>query len=200
MNEIDYEQQLQRAKDGDFLAFEALVKNYERLIFSIAFRMLGNREDARDVSQESLIKVYKSLDKCADIPGFKSWVCRITTNTCIDEIRKRKNRQTISLDAGFSAASQSGASVESDEASILAKRASPDPTPESSLMLSELSNDITQAINKLGDTHKSLVVLRDVKGLSYEEVADILGMNMGTVKSGLARARLKLRELLKDVR
>jgi RNA polymerase sigma-70 factor (ECF subfamily) len=197
---INYEEQLILAKNGDIQAFEALITNYERLIFSIAFRMLGNREDARDISQEVLIKVYNSLDKCADIQGFKNWICRIATNACIDDLRKRRNRQTVSIDAGFSAAAQSGIADANDESAILDKRAANDPTPESALMQSELSKEIAAAINKLSETHKALVVLRDVKGLSYEEVAEAMEMNMGTVKSGLARARLKLRELLKDIK
>jgi len=188
LSAIDYEKQLRLAKQGDMLAFEVLVKQYERLVFSIAFKMFNNREDASDLAQEALIKVYKSMDKCEDIAGFKNWVCRITTNACIDELRRRKNRQTLSIDA-----------ADDDTYSILESRAADDPTPEAALLQKERTRDIAEAIGQLTETHKALIILRDIKGLSYEEVAEALEMNLGTVKSGISRARIRLRELVNNL-
>ena len=182
---VDYEEQLRLAKSGDATAFEVLIQHFERLIYSIAFRMMNNREDARDLAQEALIKVYKSMDKCEDVNGFKNWVCRITTNVCIDEIRKRKNKQAVSIDAHGD-----------DEASILDAKPSDELTPEEVLLEGERVAEIKAAISSLSETHKALIILREIKGLSYEEVAEALEMNIGTVKSGIARARLRLRELL----
>lgn len=182
---VDYEEQLLLAKQGNATAFEVLIRHFERLIYSIAYRMMNNREDARDLAQEALIKVYRSMDKCEDINGFKNWVCRITTNVCIDEIRKRKNKQAVSIDAHGE-----------NEASILDARASDEKTPEEVVLDGERAAKIKAAINSLSETHRALIILREIKGLSYEEVADALDMNLGTVKSGIARARLRLRELL----
>jgi len=187
---IDYEEQLRLAKQGDMNAFEVLIKQYERLVYSIAFKMMNNREDASDLAQEALIKIYKSMDKCADIAAFKNWACRITTNVCIDEIRRRKNRQTVSIDAG---------SGEDEAFTLLDSRAADDPTPEQALLQRERTKEISTAIKQLSETHRALIVLRDIKGLSYEEVAEAMDMNLGTVKSGISRARIRLRELLQGL-
>jgi len=123
------------------MAFEALIKQYERLVFSIAYKMLNNREDASDLAQEALIKVYKTLDRCDDIVGFKNWLCRITTNACIDELRRRKNKQTLSINSN-----------ENDMYSILESRATADPTPEDVLLQRERTRDLANAINNLSET------------------------------------------------
>ena len=148
--------------------------------------MFNNNEDARDLAQEALIKIYNNIDKCSNIANFKNWICRITTNACLDEIRRRKGYQTISIDNN-----------DSETSSILDTRAAPDPTPEAALLSQERTLEIADAINQLPETQRALIVLRDIKGLSYEEVATALDMNIGTVKSGIARARLRLREMLK---
>jgi len=183
---IDYEEQLSLAKQGNMQAFEILIQQYERLVYSVAFKMMNNREDARDLAQEALIRIYKSMDKCDNITAFKNWACRITTNVCIDELRRRKNRQTVPIDVGTG-----------DESfSILENYAAPNPTPEEAVLQRERTQELSGAINKLSETHKALIILRDIKGLSYEEVAEALGMNLGTVKSGISRARIRLREFL----
>jgi RNA polymerase sigma-70 factor (ECF subfamily) len=116
----------------------------------------------------------------------KSWACRITTNACIDELRKKKNRSTLSVDA------------EGEAGSYLDSLQSADPTPEAALMGSERMREIVQAIERLPETQKALIILRDVNGLSYEEVAESTGIPLGTVKSALSRARLKLRNILQE--
>lgn len=187
-NEMNDGELLALAAAGDVSAFERLIVGYEKLIFSQAYRMLGNACDARDAAQESLIKIYCNIHKCHDIKSFKYWIRAITNNTCIDELRKRKNRREDSLHRIYE--TQDGESSLQFEA--------PDATPEAELMTAEKQKLIQAAIDKLPPKYKSLVVLRDINGLSYEELSETTGLNMGTVKSRLSRARGRLRMLLAD--
>jgi len=186
MNELLFN----KAKKGDLEAFEALIRNYEKLIYNAAYRMMGNAHDAEDASQEVILKVYRSISACNNAGAFKSWLFRIINNTCIDEIRKRKGKSTLSLDADYSDLdSHSENPVLKDET-----------TPESELLQAELSGDIQRAIDSLPDDYKSIVVMRDINGLSYDDIADALEINIGTVKSRIARGRKKLRDELVAMR
>ena len=182
MNEILFK----KAQNGDIEAFEVLIKGYEKLIFNVAYRMLGNVEDAEDASQEVIIKVYRGLAACKAHTAFKSWLFRIINNTCIDEFRKRKGKAALSLDLDFN-------EPDTHSESLILRDES---TPESELLRSELNKNIQTAINKLPPDYKSVIVMRDVNGLSYEEIADVLVISMGTVKSRIARGRKKLRDEL----
>jgi len=173
-----------KAQKGDVEAFEGLIKAYEKLIYNAAYRMLPNPQDAEDVSQEVIIKVYKNISKCAGAGSFKSWLFRIINNTCIDEIRKRKGKVSLSLDIDYG---ENSGHVENP---VLRD----ENTPETEFLRKSMSENIQKAINKLPPDYKAVVVMRDISGLSYDEVAIALGINMGTVKSRIARARKKLRD------
>ena len=175
-----------KAQKGDFDAFEALIKTYEKLIYNAAYRMMGNQMDAEDASQEIILKVYKNLAACKNPEAFKSWLFRIINNTCVDEMRKRKGKATLSLDFEFTDPdSHSENPALKDET-----------TPESELMRKDLNRSIQNAINKLSPDYKVVIVMRDISGMSYEEIANSLAISIGTVKSRIARARGRLREEL----
>jgi len=180
-----------KAQNGDIEAFETLIKSYEKLIYNAAYRILGNAEDAEDASQEVILKAYKSLSACKAPEAFKSWLFRIINNTCIDELRKRKGKTTVSLDIGFG-------SEESDsrtENPVLRDET----TPESEFIRNDLNKNIQNAINSLPPDYKTIIVMRDISGLSYEDIASALLINVGTVKSRIARGRKKLREELINI-
>lgn len=177
---------LKNIKKGDIKAFETLILQYEKLYFNIAFRMLNDREDARDVTQDSLIKIYKNIDKCDSVELFKSWSCKIVTNTTIDYIRSKKRKYTSSLDAG----------LEGEEGDYYKQIESKEPTPEETLIKKELKEEILDAIKELPENYKTVLILRDLNGLSYDEISKITENSLGTVKSRISRARNMLKEKL----
>lgn len=183
------EELLKKAIKGDTKAFERLIINYEKLIYNVCYRIMTNPDDARDVSQEVLIKIYKNISKCNDIKTFKSWIYTIINNTCIDEIRKRKGKYTESLDA----------TVNNEDGEMDKQIPSNSLTPEQEIVKNETVNEVQIAISKLSENYRVLIVLRDIKGLSYEEIAQITNLPLGTTKSRLSRARKSLKDIiLKD--
>lgn len=177
---------LRQAADGDVTSFEKLIIGYEKYIFTLAYRMLGNAEDARDAAQESLIKIYNNIHKCQNAKSFKSWISTITNNTCIDELRRRKKKREDSLSR----------IIETEDGETVLQFESDEPGPEETLLSMEKQERIQTAINKLPPKYKLLIVMRDINGLSYEELAETAGLSMGTVKSRLSRARARLKKLL----
>ncbi len=177
---------LELAKAGDISAFEQLVEGYQRRIFNVAFRMLGSYEDANDLTQEVLIRIYKSLKSFKEQSSFLTWVYRITTNVCLDELRKRKKQRVISLDEDIKVEDgEMKRQIESEELS-----------PEEVAENNELSKLVKEAIEELSDEHRLVIVLRDMQGFSYEEIANYLKCPEGTVKSRINRARMALKNIL----
>ena len=172
---------VKRAQKGDSAALEELLFAYEKRVYNTAYRYMGNEADAYDMAQEALIKIYKRIKAFKGDSSFSSWIYRITVNTCLDGLRKHK-KNVVSLEASI----ESGASYR-DNSNI---------SPEESMLQVELAGDIQKAINTLSGDHKSVVILRDINGLSYEEVAACLSVSVGTVKSRISRARQRLKEIL----
>lgn len=184
---MDYPEKelVRRSRNGDIEAFEELIKSYEKRIFNIALKMVGNREDASDVAQEVCIKIFKSIDKFKENSSFSTWVYRITSNVCIDQARKRRNN-IISLAAA------------SDDGEYEIPIANEDKLPEEIVESRELSKMVKSYIHKLVPEQRIIIVMRDIYGYSYEEIANILGVSMGTVKSRLNRARGTLKDKIKN--
>jgi len=178
---------IKKAQQGDSNAFGELIAAYEKFVFNVACRMFGNAQDAEDIAQEALIKAYKNIDKFDFNSSFSTWLYRITTNTCIDEMRKRKGKETYSIDN------------EDEETGLSLQIKDTAPDASEKVMQQETVSEVRKAIDKLSEEHKMVIILRDIQDLSYEEVADTLGINVGTVKSRLARARKNLKDIiLKD--
>lgn len=172
---------VQRVVSGDTEAFSALVLAYEKQVFNIALRMVGNREDAEDISQDSFIKAYNSLSSFRGESSFSSWLFRIVSNTCLDHLRKQKNHQTLSL-------STENEDEETEEFDIADESFSPEELLEKKLT----KESIQRGLGKLSEEHRAVLVLREIQGMSYDEIADALQIESGTVKSRIARARKKL--------
>lgn len=178
---------IQKAQKGDTNAFGTLVASYEKFIFNVACKMFSNSEDASDIAQEALIKAYKNIDKFDFNSSFSTWLYRITVNACIDEMRRRKGRESISIDAEDE---ESGLAVQIEDTSLGA---------EERVIQNETVSEVRAAIDKLSEEHKAVIILRDLQDMTYEQIAQTLDLSIGTVKSRLARARKSLKDIiLKD--
>lgn len=168
-----------KARDQE--AFAALVERYKSRVFSLAYRMLGQREEAEDVAQEAFIHVYQALDTFRIGDKFSSWVYRITSNLCIDHLRRRRHKE-ISMDAPVDREGE-------------VKREFPDQgrSPEGQVIDKEFKAALEKAILTLSPAYRTVVVLRHVHNLAYEEIARVLNLPLGTVKTRLFRAREILR-------
>lgn len=188
MTDLKEKDLIRKAKQGDMHAFEELILKHEKIVYNVALRMMNHGEDAKDISQEVFLKAYRSLSNFDERSAFSTWLYRITHNTCIDEMRKRKGKQSYSLEE----------ELENEEGSMQRQIADEGDTPEESLLREEQKSEILQALDNLSAEHKAAIILRDVKGLSYEEIAEILELSLGTVKSRISRGRNQLKkEILK---
>lgn len=176
-----------KSKKGDIDAFEELIKNYEKKAYNIAYRIMNNEEDAEDMTQEALVKIYKSIKNFREESTFSTWLYRIVTNVCLDELRKRKKSETIPLEI----------STEGDKGTIRFEIGADKETPEDLYELAELRQMILNKINSLKDDYRTVIILRDMQGFSYEEISIILGCSLGTIKSRINRARKALKDKLR---
>lgn len=178
---------IKKAARGDVESFEKLIEAHQKKVFNIALGMLKNPADAEDIAQDVFIKVYKSLKNFKGQSSFSTWLYRVTTNTCLDELRRRKTRQTFSIDE----------EIVTQEGEVSKQVVDDSPSPDEILEKNELKRNISHAISKLAKEHRTVIVLRDMQGFSYEEIANILQLPLGTVKSRINRARLTLKDILK---
>jgi RNA polymerase sigma-70 factor (ECF subfamily) len=184
------EDALKAAQRGEVGAFNTLVQVYQRQIFNVCYRTLGNAEDAADATQDSLLSAFRALHTFnGPAAGLRSWLLRIAVNTCYDQLRRRQRRPSESLDA-------MGASDPDREQSAADRLADPAPGPELHSLGAETARNIQHCIDRLPPDQRMTVVLCDVQGLSYDEAAQIMSVELGTVKSRLSRARAQLRVLL----
>ena len=165
------------------MAFNELVLTYQTTVFNVALRTLGHPEDAADATQETFLSAYRAMGEFRG-GSFKAWLLRIAVNTCYDVLRRRQRRPSTSLEVVLE---------ESGDSPRLADR---QVGPERAALGAETVDMIEQALLTLPDDQRTIVVLCDVQGLSYEEAADIEGIALGTVKSRLSRARSRLRQFL----
>lgn len=174
-----------QSKGGDLEAFEQLVMMYQKQIYNLGYRMMGNEEDASDMTQEAFLKAFKSIKKFNQKSSFGTWLYRIAVNLCIDELRKRKKVRLYPI-AHNDTAEERGQQVVADIGDL----------PDEAVEKGEIRRRVHGAINRLPEHHRTMIVLKDIQGRSYQEIADILGLNMGTVKSRISRARASLKEEL----
>lgn len=179
---------VQKCKKGDLDAFDELVKRYENKVFTIAYRFVGNYADANDLAQETFIRVYQALPLFRGDSSFATWLYRIAANVCRDELRRQHRQKKVSLDEMISQPG-GGASLTDNALS-----------PEESLEKNELQQLVQQCLNTLSDEHRLILVMREIQGLSYDEIAVTLDCSLGTVKSRLNRARQALKQKMLGVR
>jgi RNA polymerase sigma-70 factor, ECF subfamily len=178
---------IQSAAGGDLEAFNRLILAYQDLAFNVACRMLNDEELAADAVQNAFISAWRSLSTYRG-GSFKAWVMRMVTNGCYDELRRQKRRPTTPLEP---------MSAEDDEEIDSPQwMASDDPQPETTLEQAELEHALEHCLENLPPDFRTVVVLVDVQGFDYEEVSESTRAPLGTIKSRLARARLKMRDCL----
>ena len=180
---MDEKHILARARRGELPAFEELVRRHEKRVYAVALRSSGSPEDAEDITQEVFLRAWRSIEEFRGDSGFSTWLFRITMNLCVDHARhKHAQPQTQPLVMG-------------EEES---ERPLPDtaPTPEEHLDNSELGRELAAALDEVSEEHRRIVLLRDVSGMSYTEIAEVLEISEGTVKSRQSRARIALRKVL----
>jgi len=175
---------VEKAQNGDERAFEALVTRYERLVYAVALRLLGNESDAQDAAQEAFIKLYRYLPSFRGESKFSVWLYRLTNNVCIDMLR-RKNVPTVSL----SADDDGGAELNIPDGRF---------SPETQLEKKQLCQAVSRALGSLPEPYRQVLVLRELAGQSYEEIAQSLVLDIGTVKSRIFRARRRLCTILSE--
>jgi len=176
--------------EDDKHAFDQLIRLREKMVFNLCFRFLGNYEDADDCAQEVFLKVYRSLRKFRFESNFTTWLYRVTVNTCKNRLNSLEYRLRFKKMRIINSKPTANApkTVEIGDESY---------SPDSTLKRKEISQLIQEAINKLPTPQRMVVVLRDMEGRSYEEIVEITGFKLGTVKSKLSRARQELRETLR---
>lgn len=182
-----------RAQQGSEKAYRELLGRYERPVFSIIYRMIRDREQAEDLAQETFVRVFNHIDRYDPKYKFSSWIFKIATNLTIDHIR-RKELDTVSIDG-----SRNAVTAEQIEATSITI-ASQDENPEELLEAKELGEEIEGAIGKLRPEYKAAILLRHVEGREYQEIAEILSLPLGTVKTYIHRGRNELREQLAHLR
>src|SRR5438093_1609335 len=178
-----------RLKANEDAAYDELVRVYHASIFHVAYRMLGDSAEASDVVQEIFLKVFRNISGFKGEAALKTWIFRIAFSEILNRLRwwKRRHRfSTVSLD------DQTNGNGSGPQYTV----ASTGPNPEQALQSKEQEAAIQQALGRLSREHRSIIVLRDIEGFSYNEIADVLGVSIGTVKSRLARARGDLKKSL----
>jgi RNA polymerase sigma-70 factor (ECF subfamily) len=193
-----------RLRLGEMEAFDQLVEEYQSLVYALALRILNNAEDARDATQETFLKVYKHFGKFRGEASLKTWICRIAINQARSSdrwLRRRRRNDTTSLDApwGPSDGSKGGANGGAngyDQRSPIDYLESRYATPEDETLSRERSRQIERGLRQLKKDFRIAVILRDIEGLSYEEIAWVTEVSVGTVKSRIARGREMLREII----
>ncbi|HEY9788452.1 MAG TPA: RNA polymerase sigma factor [Candidatus Obscuribacterales bacterium] len=182
----------------DLNQFKSLVRRYQNRLYNTAFRILGNMEEAEEVVQDTFLRVHQNLDGFRDDARFASWVFRITHNVCVDFVRmkqRQKNGVKVMSFDPQSCFAEDEHGAESAAVS-LGQVADPHPDPAQKLALEEQERMIQQSLLELPDNQREVLVLHDIEGFSYQEIADIVGTSIGTVRSRLHYGRVKLRELL----
>ncbi len=184
---------IRRLRRGDQRAFATIVRTYQQRVFNIVFRFLGNREEAEDVAQDVFVTVYQNAQSFRGDSKFSTWLYRVTVNHCKNRLKylKRRGRnmgRPLDDIAEHLVAQGSGETQPAFHAAI--------PRPDDLAQGRQLESLIQREMEKMDADHRLLLVLRDIQGMSYQEMAEVTGLNVGTIKSRLHRARLALKEAL----
>jgi RNA polymerase sigma-70 factor, ECF subfamily len=179
---------VQAAQGGDAQAFRALVERYQRRVYQLALGMLKDSDEAMDITQETFVRVHRYLSSFKGDSSFFTWTYRIAMNLCLDAQRRKGRLERVDVEQG-------------DEAEIEAAMDPPSAAlagPQRQVLNAELRDRIEEALASLSDNHRAILLLREVEGLSYEDLAKVLGIRKGTVMSRLFHARLKMQNKLRE--
>ena len=171
---------IQAARNGDQAAFGELVQQYQKRVFALAVRMCPTPELAEEAAQEAFLAAWQGLPFFRGDSAFATWLYRLTSNACVDLLRKENRHQGPSL----------------DDETVSAEVPDPTPTPEKAVEQQELRRQIEAGLQTLSPEHREVLILREIQQLSYDEIADVLSLDLGTVKSRINRGRRQLREFL----
>lgn len=185
--ELSDNELIESAKKGDESAFSEIISRHRHPLTNYLYRMLGDYEESVDLAQESFVRVYFALERYTSDHAFSTYIYRIATNLAISELRKRKRRRVLSMTGLFDFGEGEAKDLEPEDGA---------PDPSQRVLGDERSRAIERAIASLPEKYRAPVVLRDVEELSYEEIADVLGLGLGTTKSRISRGRALLRERL----
>lgn len=186
---MDDREIIEQVKNGDTDAFGLLVERYQDRVYNLALRMSGSEEDANDLAQEAFFRAWRSLGAFQFDSAFSTWLFRLTHNLCIDHLRSRRRKPTVSLTLPD----------DDGEAAVQYDPPDPAPDPEQALMLLEDRRLLTQALAALPADYREILTLRAIEDLSYGRIAELLQIREGTVKSRLSRARAQLRNILLQI-
>jgi RNA polymerase sigma-70 factor (ECF subfamily) len=181
---------IERCKEGDQAAFDKLIRAYEKRVYNLAYRLSGHYDEANDISVDAFLRVFQAIRLFRGDANFSTWLFRIVTNVYLDRRKRTKNKQHLSLEEY----------IELEENTVSRQVEDSAPTPAEVAEGSERWEKIQEAINALPDYQRAMIVLYHTEGLSYEEIAQVMSLNIGTVKSRLNRARLVLREKLEPIK
>lgn len=190
MTSADDRQLIERCRSGDREAFDELVHRYEKQAYNLAYRLSGNYDDASDVVVEAFVRVFQGLHTFRGEANFGTWLHRVVVNTFLDIRKRSKGRQNVSLEE----------QIELDGDTLTRQIEDTSPGPEELVEQEEREEVLQRAISQLSPERRILIVLYHFENLSYEEIAQMLNLPVGTVKSRLNRARLALREILEPSR
>jgi RNA polymerase sigma-70 factor (ECF subfamily) len=179
---------VRKAREGDLLAFDQLVRRYQERVYSTIYHMTSNHEDANDLVQDTFIKAFQAIRNFKGDSSFFTWIYRIAVNKTINFLKKRKNRNHLSLN-------DLDASTENDPelVALISHK-----TPRREVNLAELQEKLNTAMQKLSEDHRLVVTLHDIQGLPHEDISRIMDCNVGTVRSRLFYARQQLQAYLTD--
>ena len=178
---------IRRTAEGDEAAFTQITEKYEKLVYNMARFYIKNPDDALDISQEVFLRLWRTAAQFRGECSLSSWIYRLTKNICADFSRKKKIRETVPLSA-----------TDTDGEELALEIPDYDMIPENEILRREIVSAVRSAITQLGDDYREIIILRDIKAYSYEEISEILLIPVNTVKSRLSRARQSLKKILSD--
>lgn len=178
MNERELIARLQKRDEA---AFEELIRQYEKKVYTLCFRMCGNSEDAEEAAQDAFLALWRGIDRFRQESSLSTWIYRLATNACIDTLRRRKK--------------QSG-SVSLDDEELFVDAVDTSPQPQETVEYREAQKLLQEGLSALPEEYRKVLILREIEGLSYTEIAESASIELGTVKSRISRGRSLLRNFL----